>query len=148
MQCVVIEFARHACGFKNANSSEFDENTPYPVIDLLPEQKGLKDLGGSMRLGSYPCRLDNPSLAYSAYQEDLIYERHRHRYEINNKYRDVMAKKGIKFSGTSPDFRLVEIVEIPSHPFFIATQFHPEFKSRPNRPHPLFRELTQVILKG
>lgn len=148
MQCVVIEFARNACGFKNANSSEFDENTPYPVIDLLPEQKSIKDKGGSMRLGSYPCRLDNPSRAYSAYQEDLIYERHRHRYEINNKYRDVMSKKGIKFSGTSPDFRLVEIVEIPSHPFFIATQFHPEFKSRPNRPHPLFRELIGTILKG
>lgn len=147
MQCGVVEFARNVCRMQDANSSEFDERTPYPVIDLLPEQKGIKGKGGSMRLGSYPCRLDIPSVAYSAYQDDLICERHRHRYEVNNKYRDIMSKKGLKFSGTSSDFRLAEIAEIPSHPFFVAVQFHPEFKSRPDRPHPLFREFIGAILK-
>jgi CTP synthase len=147
MQCTVIEFARNVCKLKDANSSEFDPTTPHPVIDLLPEQKNIKGIGGSMRLGAYPCRLDNPSLAFEVYQEDLIYERHRHRYEVNNKYRDLLSKKGLKFSGTSPDFRLVEIVELPGHPYFIATQFHPEFKSRPNRAHPLFREFLRAVLE-
>lgn len=146
LQCTIIEFARNVCRLKDANSSEFEPNTPYPVIDLLPEQKSIKGMGGSMRLGAYPCRLDNPSLAFNVYQEDVIQERHRHRYEVNNKYRDLMSKKGLRFSGTSPDYRLAEIVELPEHPYFIATQFHPEFKSRPNRAHPLFREFIRAAI--
>lgn len=147
MQCTVIEFARNVCELKNANSFEFDEETPYPVIDLLPEQKEIKSMGGTMRLGAYPCRLTHSSKAYNAYKEDVVFERHRHRYEVNNEFRDKMEKAGLKFSGTSPDYRLVEIVELTEHPFFVATQFHPEFKSRPNRPHPLFRDFLKSAMK-
>lgn len=139
MQCAVIEFARHI-GLRKANSSEFDPITPYPVIDLLPEQKDIEDKGGTMRLGLYPCKLKEGDKAYEGYQEDLIYERHRHRFEFNNEYREQLVSKGMVISGTSPDNRLVEIIELTDHPWFVGTQFHPEFKSRPNRPHPLFRD--------
>lgn len=139
MQCAVIEFARYI-GLKKANSSEFDPQTPYPVIDLLPEQKDIEDKGGTMRLGLYPCKLPEGTWAYDAYKEDLVYERHRHRFEFNNEYREQLTAKGMKVSGTSPNDRLVEIIELSDHPWFVGTQFHPEFKSRPNRPHPLFRD--------
>lgn len=138
MQCSVIEWARNTAHLEKANSAEFDENTPHPVINLLPEQQDVVDLGGTMRLGLYPCRLVPDTLAYSLYQQEVIYERHRHRYEFNNGYRNQFLETGYKVSGTSPDGRLVEIVELPNHPFFLATQFHPEFKSRPSQPHPLF----------
>ncbi len=140
MQLAVVEYARHVLKWDRANSSEFDPHTPYPVIDLLPEQKELDRLGGTMRLGRYPCRLVPGSLAFRAYGEEIIYERHRHRYELNNLYRDDLSRGGLVFSGTRPDGYLVEIVELPGHPWFVGTQFHPEFKSRPNRPHPLFRD--------
>ncbi len=146
MQCAVIEFARHI-GMKKANSSEFDPRTPYPVIDLLPEQKDIEEKGGTMRLGLYPCKLAEGTLASNAYQEDLIYERHRHRFEFNNEYRDQLKAKGMVISGTSPDERLVEIIELADHPWFVGTQFHPEFKSRPNRPHPLFRDFVGMAHK-
>ncbi|MGM0607313.1 MAG: CTP synthase [Candidatus Muiribacteriota bacterium] len=138
MQCATIEFARNKLMLKEANSSEFDKNTPHPVIDLLPEQKEVEDLGGTMRLGAYPCKIESGTLAQKLYNEDIVFERHRHRYEFNNEYRDEMLEKGFVISGTSPDARLVEMIEIPDHPFFIAVQFHPEFLSRPDRPHPLF----------
>ncbi|MBO8172041.1 MAG: CTP synthase [Bacillaceae bacterium] len=146
MQVAVIEFARHVAEMKEANSSEINPNTPYPVIDLLPEQKEVEDLGGTMRLGLDPCKMTEDSLAYKAYGTSLIYERHRHRYEFNNEYRDQLVHAGIRIAGTSPDGRLVEIIEIPDHPWFVATQYHPEFKSRPNRPHPLFRDFVKSTL--
>lgn len=140
MQCAVIEFARNVCGLDKANSSEFDTDTPHPVIDLLPEQRGIRDKGGTMRLGAYPCKLVKGTLAYECYGQDLIWERHRHRYEFNNEYRELLESKGLVISGLSPDGKLVEIIELPReiHPFFIGTQFHPEFQSRPTAPHPLF----------
>lgn len=147
MQCAVIEFARHVVGLEGANSSEFQPSTPYPVIDLLPEQKDIEDKGGTMRLGLYPCKLREGSKAFAIYQDEIIYERHRHRYEFNNEFRDIMESKGMVLSGLSPDGRLVEIIELPNHPWFVATQFHPEFKSRPNRPHPLFRDFVGAALK-
>lgn len=147
MQCAVIEFARNVCGFVKANSSEFDADTPYPVIDILPEQKDIEDKGGTMRLGISPAKVTIGSKAYEAYQDEVIYERHRHRYEVNNQFRSELEKLGLKFSGTSPDGRLVEITEYTDHPWFVASQFHPEFKSRPNRPHPLFREFIGASLK-
>ncbi len=137
MQIAVIEFARNVAGLETANSTEFDEETPHPVIDIMPDQVGV-EMGGTMRLGSYPCRLQPGTLAARVYGAELVYERHRHRYEVNNAYRDVLEDAGMVFSGTSPDGRLVEIAEIRDHPFFIGSQFHPEFKSRPLRPHPLF----------
>lgn len=140
MQCAVVEFARNIAGMPGANSSEFDQGTPYPVIDLLPEQKDVKAMGGTMRLGAYPCKLVRGSRAGQAYGERVIHERHRHRYEVNNALRPKLVEAGLKISGTSPDKRLVEIIELPDHPWFVATQFHPEFKSRPTRPHPLFRD--------
>jgi CTP synthase len=140
MQCAVIEFARNVCGLDEANSSEFDAGTPYPVIDLLPGQRNLTQMGGSMRLGAYPCHLREDTAAAAAYGEKVIGERHRHRYEYNNLFRDVMVEKGMVISGTSPDGRLVEIVEMAEHPWFVGCQFHPELRSRPERPHPLFRE--------
>ncbi len=146
MQCAVIEFARNVAGLEDASSSEFYPDTQNPVIDLLPEQKNVVDMGASMRLGAYPCKLKKDSRTSEAYGEEIVYERHRHRYEVNNAYRELLEKKGLVFSGTSPDDRLVEIIEITKHPFFIATQFHPEFKSRPNRPHPLFREFVRAAL--
>lgn len=140
MQLAVVEFSRNVMGWQDANSTEFNPVTAYPVIDLLPEQKELDQMGGTMRLGGYPCKLQPGSLAHQAYAQDIIEERHRHRYELNNTYRDALAQNGLVFSGTLPDGYLVEIIELPGHPWFVATQFHPEFKSRPNRPHPLFRK--------
>ncbi|GCL41532.1 CTP synthase [Anabaena sp. FACHB-1250] len=139
MQCSVIEWARNVEGLSHANSAEFDPNTNDPVINLLPEQQDVVDLGGTMRLGLYPCRILPNTLAFQLYQEEVIYERHRHRYEFNNVYRNQLLDSGYLVSGTSPDGRLVEIVEYSKHPFFIACQFHPEFQSRPNAPHPLFK---------
>lgn len=139
MQLSIIEYARHVAGMETANSAEFDPETKYPVIDLMPEQKQVKQLGGTMRLGQYPCLLAPESQAAALYGESLIYERHRHRYEVNNDFRDQLEQAGVLFAGKSPDGRIVEMMEIPDHPWFIAVQFHPEFKSRPNRPHPLFR---------
>jgi CTP synthase len=140
LQCAVIEFARDVCGLEGANSSEFDPGTLHPVIDLLPEQKNVTDLGGSMRLGAQPCHVAPGTKAAAAYGEQVVYERHRHRYEVNPAYHDVLTEHGLVFSGLSPDGRLVEIIELPDHPFFVAGQFHPELKSRPTRPHPLFRD--------
>ncbi|QOY37264.1 CTP synthase [Anaerobacillus isosaccharinicus] len=148
MQLASIEYARNVLGLDGANSAELNPDTKYPVIDLLPEQKDVEDLGGTLRLGLYPCKLIEGSIAYEAYQEQVVYERHRHRYEFNNEYRDQMEKAGFKFSGTSPDGRLVEIIEIEDHPYFIASQFHPEFVSRPTRPQPLFREFIKASLKA
>jgi CTP synthase len=139
LQCAVVEFARNVCGLADANSTEWNAATPYPVIDLLPEQEGVVDLGGTMRLGAYPADLLAGSLAERMYGEPAISERHRHRYEVNPAYHQALQENGMVFSGMSPDRRLVEIVELPDHPYFIAGQFHPELKSRPTRPHPLFR---------
>jgi CTP synthase len=147
MQLAVVEFARNVLNWRGANSSEFDPATPYPVIDLLPEQKELAGLGGTMRLGSYPCRLVPGTLAYRAYNREIIHERHRHRYELNNFYRTALSEGGLVFSGILPDGYLVEIIELSGHPWFVATQFHPEFKSRPNRPHPLFRDFIGACLQ-
>lgn len=144
MQLSVIEFARQVAGLKNANSSELNPETPYPVIDLMPEQHDVEEMGGTMRLGVYPCKIYKDTKAYEAYGEELIYERHRHRYEFNNFYRDQLTAAGLIISGISPDERLVEIVEIKDHPWFVAGQFHPEFKSRPTKPHPLFREFIKA----
>jgi len=147
MQCIVIEYARNVCGMKGANSTEFDDATPYPVIDLLPEQEKIKDMGGTMRLGNWPCRLEPKTLARKAYGKDEIQERHRHRYEVNPKYIKVLSENGLIFSGKSPDGRLMEIVEIGDHPFFVGTQFHPEFTSRPLAPNPLFYLFINSALK-
>ena len=147
MQCSVLEWARHVAGLENANSSEFDPNCSNPVINLLPEQQDVVDLGGTMRLGLYPCRVAPDTLASRLYQQEVVYERHRHRYEFNNAYRNLFLETGYRVSGTSPDGRLVEIVERPDHPFFIAAQFHPEFQSRPNSPHPLFRGLVEAAMQ-
>lgn len=138
MQCAVIEWARQTAKLERANSAEFDPKTPNAVINLLPEQQDVVDLGGTMRLGLYPCRLQANTIAFSLYQQEVIYERHRHRYEFNNAYRSLFLDTGYVISGTSPDGRLVEIIELPEHPFFVATQFHPEFRSRPSSSHPLF----------
>jgi len=146
LQCLVIEWARHVAGLPDAHSAEFAPEASNLVINLLPEQQDVVDLGGTMRLGLYPCRLSSNTLAFSLYQEEVIYERHRHRYEFNNAYRSLLTETGYVVSGTSPDGRLVEIVELPSHPFFIATQFHPEFQSRPSAPHPLFKGFIQAAL--
>lgn len=146
MQVAVVEFARHI-GLEGANSSEINPTTNYPVIDLLPEQKDIEDLGGTMRLGLYPCKLVPGTLAERCYQEELVYERHRHRYEFNNAYREILEKAGLVISGTSPDGRLVEIIELKDHPWFLAVQFHPEFRSRPNRPQPLFREFVKAAFQ-
>jgi CTP synthase len=144
MQCAVIEFARNVCGLDGANSSEFDAGTAYPVIDLMPEQRQVSQMGGSMRLGAYPCEVKDGTAAHSAYGTGEISERHRHRYEYNNLFRDVMLEKGMIISGTSPDGNLVEMVELGDHPWFVGCQFHPELKSRPSRPHPLFREFVSA----
>ena len=139
MQIAIIEFSRHVLGLNDANSAEINPDTPYPVIDILPEQKDVTDMGGTMRLGQYPCALNPESKSYQLYGASMIYERHRHRYEVNNDYRNDLLSGGMIFAGTSPDNHIVEMVEIPEHPWFVACQFHPEFKSRPNKPHPLFR---------
>src|SRR5438874_4980840 len=146
MQIAVSEFARHVAGMDGANSTEFDPETPYPVIDLLPEQKEVRDMGGTMRLGADPVKLHDGTRAREIYGEPVIYERHRHRYEVNNHLRKHLEHAGLVCSGTSPDDRLVEIIELPEHPFFVASQFHPEFKSRPLRPQPLFREFVHAAL--
>ena len=138
MQLSIVEFARHVVGFRDAHSVELNSATTHPVISLMADQEGVDNIGGTLRLGSYPCKLAKDSLAYKLYKEELIHERHRHRYEVNNDYRKDLTNNAMMLSGISPDGRIVEMVEIPSHPFFIATQAHPEFKSRPNRPHPLF----------
>lgn len=146
MQTAVIEFARNVVGYDNANSYEINPETKYPVIDLMPEQKDIEDLGGTMRLGLYPCKLKEGSKANECYDDKLIYERHRHRYEFNNEYRKQIISSGMKITGTSPDGRLVEIVELENHPWFVAVQFHPELKSRPNKPHPLFKGFIKASL--
>jgi CTP synthase len=147
MQCSVIEWARNVAHLESAHSAEFVPDAKNPVINLLPEQQDVVDLGGTMRLGLYPCRLTPNTLTLKLYQEEVIYERHRHRYEFNNAYRTLFLESGYMISGTSPDGRLVEIIELPGHPFFIATQFHPEFQSRPSSPHPLFRGFVQAALE-
>jgi len=147
MQCAVAEFARHVAGMEGANSTEFDIETPYPVIDLLPEQKEVADLGGTMRLGADPIKLHDGTRAREIYGEAVIYERHRHRYEVNNLLRKRLQSAGLRVSGTSPDERLVEVIELEDHPFFVASQFHPEFKSRPERPAPLFRDFVIAALE-
>lgn len=139
MQMAVVEFARHAAGLAGAHSSELDPRTEHPVIDLMPDQVGVTDKGGTMRLGSFPCRLAEGSRAMAAYGTGHIDERHRHRYEFNNAYRERLTAAGLALTGLSPDNRLVEIVELKDHPWFVGVQFHPELKSRPNRAHPLFR---------
>ena len=147
MQVSIIEFARHVCGFNDAHSIELDPNTTHPVIALMPDQDGVEDIGGTLRLGAYPCVLDKESKAYEVYGTTEISERHRHRYEVNNDYRATLTEHGMKLCGTSPDGRIVEMIELPDHPWFIATQAHPELKSRPNRPHPLFRGFVEAATK-
>ena len=147
MQIAIIEFARNVLGLDGANSAEIDSETSYPVIDFLPEKKNLTDLGGTLRLGKYPCVLNPESKSYELYGADEIWERHRHRYEVNNKFRDALLSHGMIFAGTSPNNHIVEMIEIPEHPWFVACQFHPEFKSRPNKPHPLFRGFVTASYK-
>ena len=147
MQLSIVEFARDVVGYTDAHSAELDPSTVHPVIHLMPDQNGIEDIGGTLRLGSYPCVLNKESKAYQLYGEETIHERHRHRYEVNNDYRTVLQENGMMLSGISPDGRIVEMIEIPSHPWFIATQAHPELKSRPNRPHPLFRGFVEASLK-
>ncbi|MCI1881151.1 MAG: CTP synthase [Sporolactobacillus sp.] len=148
MQLASIEFARHVLGLSGADSTEFNDHVEDPIIDLMPEQKNVKEMGGTQRLGLYPCKLVKNTKAYAAYGREMIYERHRHRYEFNNHYRQQMAAKGVIFSGISPDDRLIEMIELRDHPWFVACQFHPEFKSRPTRPEPLFRAFIQASLGG
>lgn len=148
MQCSVVEWGRNIAHMPDASSSEFDPETPNPVINLLPEQQDVVDLGGTMRLGLYPCRLGPDTLARQLYDKEVVYERHRHRYEFNNAYRNTFVETGYVVSGTSPDGRLVEIIELPEHPFFLATQFHPEFQSRPSAPHPLFVGFIQAVAQA
>ena len=147
MQLAIVEFARNVLGFTDAHSVELNPSTTHPVIDLMPDQNGVEDIGGTLRLGSYPCVLTKDSLAYRLYGEETIHERHRHRYEVNNDFRSALTAGGMKLSGLSPDGRIVEMCELPEHPFFIATQAHPELKSRPNRPHPLFSGFITAALK-
>jgi CTP synthase len=147
MQCAVIEFARNVCGLKGANSTEFKRNAKYPLISLLEEQHKVKDMGGTMRLGAYPCKIKKGTLAHKAYGKESVLERHRHRYEFNNKYRKLLEKKGMVFSGIFQKKNLVEIVELRDHPYFLAVQFHPEFKSKPDKAHPLFRDFIKAALQ-
>jgi len=145
MQVMVIEFGRHVLDSEDVNSTEFNINTPHPVIDLLPEQRGIGDMGGTMRLGLYPCVLKRGTIAKHAYNCNRVEERHRHRFEFNNTYREIFGEHGMVFSGLSPDDRLVEIAELKDHPFMLGCQFHPEFLSRPNRPHPLFKAFLEAV---
>ena len=147
MQLAIVEFARNVAGLTDAHSIELNPATTHPVIALMPDQDGVTDIGGTLRLGSYPCVLGKDTKAYELYGTDLIHERHRHRYEVNNEYRDLLTEKGMTLSGLSPDGRIVEMIELPAHPFFVATQAHPELKSRPNRPHPLFKGFVEAALK-
>jgi CTP synthase len=146
MQTAVIEFARNVCGLEGAHSTEFDPQTPYPVIDIMPDQVAVEDKGGTMRLGVYPCKVAEGTLTYQAYQDEIIYERHRHRFEFNNSYRQQLIDCGLVIGGTLPNGRLVEVIELKDHPWFVGTQFHPEFKSRPTNPHPLFRDFVAASL--
>ena len=148
MQLAIVEYARHVAGLEDAHSIELNPNTPYPVIALMPDQNGVEDIGGTLRLGSCPCVLDKSSKAYSLYDTEQIEERHRHRYEVNNDYRSALTEHGMTLSGLSPDGRIVEMIELKDHPFFMATQAHPELKSRPNRPHPLFKGFVEAALKA
>ncbi len=148
MQLSIVEFARNVVGYKDAHSIELNPETTHPVINLLPDQKGVTDIGGTLRLGAYPCKLDPSSKAFRLYGNELIHERHRHRYEVNNDYRKDLTENGMMLSGISPDGHIVEMVEIPSHPFFVATQAHPEFKSRPNKPHPLFLGFVEAAIQN
>jgi CTP synthase len=148
MQLASIEYARNVLGLEGAHSSEINPETKYPIIDLLPEQKDIEDLGGTLRLGLYPCKIYTGTNAFGVYQSEMIEERHRHRYEFNNDFRSQMEDAGFVFSGTSPDGRLVEIVEVKDHPWFVASQFHPEFTSRPTRPQPLFKGFIEASLKN
>ena len=148
MQCAVVEFSRNVLGLTDANSTEFEKDTADPVIDLLYEQKNIDDMGGTMRLGSYPCKLSVDSNAFKAYQEELVYERHRHRYELNNKYIEKLESAGMIVTGLYVEKNLAEIIELKNHPWFVGVQFHPEFKSRPDRPHPLFREFVSASIKN
>jgi CTP synthase len=147
MQMMVVEYARHVADLADANSSEFNDQTPHPVIDLMESQQDVTDMGGTMRLGAYPCHLQKGTRAFEAYGKDVISERHRHRFEVNNKYREALGKRGLVFSGLSPDEQLVEICEVPGHTWFLGCQFHPEFKSRPLEPHPLFVSFVGAALK-
>ena len=147
MQCAVIDVAREMLDAPDANSTEFAPFTSTPVIDLMPDQRTISDMGGTMRLGLYPCKLQPGSLAHRAYGEEVVYERHRHRFEFNNEYRELLEEKGMRFSGLSPNGRLVEIVELADQPWFVASQFHPEFRSRPTRPHPLFRDFMAAAVE-
>ena len=147
LQCAVIEFARHVAGLSGANSAEFDAETPHPVIDILPDQRTIEDKGGTMRLGLYPIALAEDSLAAKIYGRTHIQERHRHRYEVSNEYRKLLEKNGFRVSGVWPEKQLVEIVELPDHPWFVAGQFHPEFRSRPWAPHPLFAGFVGAALR-
>jgi CTP synthase len=147
MQCMVIEMARNVLGFGGANSTEFDSNTQYPVIDIMPEQKTIENMGGTMRLGAYPCKITKGTICERAYGQELISERHRHRFEVNNAYRAELAAAGLIPTGVWPAGDLVEMMELKDHPFYVGTQFHPELKSRPNRPHPLFREFIKAALE-
>ena len=147
MQMAVIEFARHVLGYEDATSSEFSETTKHPVIDLMPDQVNVTEKGGTMRLGSYPCAVREGTLLHACYGKTLIHERHRHRFEFNNDFRGQMTAGGMTLAGLSPDGRLVEIVELPGHPWFVGAQFPPEFKSRPNRPHPLFFGFVKAALE-
>jgi CTP synthase len=147
MQLAVVEFARNVCALKGAHSTEFDENSEHPVIDILPEHSGRGQVVGPMRLGTYPCKVTVGTKLYEIYNNELIYERHRHRYELNNDYRERLTRGGLVFSGISPNERLIEAIELPAHPWFIGVQFHPEFKSRPNRPHPLYKDFVRAALE-
>ena len=147
MQIAIIEFARNVLGYADANSAEINPETTHPVIDIMPEQKNVEEMGGTMRLGQYPCVLNPESKSYGLYGASMIYERHRHRYEVNNDYREDLLNHGVLFAGTSPDNHIVEMMEIPEHPWYVACQFHPEFKSRPNKPHPLFRGFVTAAAK-
>lgn len=147
MQLSIVEYARNVLKYRDAHSVELDPNTTHPVIALMPDQNGVEDIGGTLRLGSYPCKLDPSTKAYALYGEEVIHERHRHRYEVNNDYRKDLTAAGMVLSGLSPDGRIVEMIELPNHPFFVATQAHPELKSRPNRPHPLFKGFIKASLE-
>ena len=148
LQVAVCEFARNVCGMEGATSAEFEPDCEFPVIDIMPDQEEITDKGGTMRLGAYPCKVQPNTLAEEAYGESLVYERHRHRYEVNNAFRDQLTAAGLKISGLSPDDRLVEMIELPEdvHPWFVASQAHPEFKSRPTKPAPLFREFVRAAI--
>ena len=147
LQCAVIDFARYVCGLEGANSTEFDKKTRYPVIDLMETQRAIKIKGGTMRLGAYDCEIKTGTKTFTAYRKKKISERHRHRYEVNNRYRNKLERNGLIFSGINSELGVVEAIEIPDHPWFVAGQFHPELKSRVNKAHPLFREFIRAAVK-